>query len=99
MQTAYDDLPYPGGPFAQTHPDHLATMASLFGIAGPAVEHCRVLELGCGDGGNLIPLAFALPEGRFTGIDLAGSAIDRAQVPVEAGRRRTIRLQQPAAVR
>jgi methyltransferase-like protein/2-polyprenyl-3-methyl-5-hydroxy-6-metoxy-1,4-benzoquinol methylase len=94
MQTAYDDLPYPGGPFAQTHPDHLATIASLFGIVAPAVENCRVLELGCGDGGNLIPLAFALPESRFTGIDLAGSAIVRGQKLVEAVELRNIRLQQ-----
>lgn len=94
MQTAYDDLPYPGGPFAQTHPDHLATIASLFGISAPAVEHCRVLELGCGDGGNLIPLAFALPESHFTGIDLAGSAIVRGQKLVEAVELRNIRLQE-----
>jgi len=94
MQTAYDDLPYPGGPFAQTHPDHLATIAALFGIAPPAIERCRVLELGCGDGGNLIPIAFALPESSFTGIDLSGSAIDRGQTLIEAAGLGNIRLQQ-----
>ena len=36
---------------------------------------CRVLEIGCGDGGNLIPLAYHLPESRFTGIDLAAAPI------------------------
>jgi SAM-dependent methyltransferase len=94
MQTAYDDLPYPGGPFAQTHPDHLATLATLFGIAPPSVERCRVLELGCGDGGNLIPIAYALPESRFTGIDLAGSAIDRGQKLIAAAGLLNILLRQ-----
>src|SRR6185436_796680 len=90
----YDELPYLGGPFVQTHPDHLATIATLFGIAPPAVERSRVLELGCGDGGNLIPIAFALPESSCTGIDLAGSAIDRGQRLIQAVRLGNIRLQQ-----
>jgi methyltransferase-like protein/2-polyprenyl-3-methyl-5-hydroxy-6-metoxy-1,4-benzoquinol methylase len=94
MQTAYDELPYPGGPFVQTHPDHLATIATLFGIAPPPIERCRVLELGCGDGGNLIPMAFALPGSSFTGIDLAGSAIARGQELIGAARLGNIRLRQ-----
>ena len=37
-----------------------------------------MLELGCGDGGNLVPMAYGLPDGAFTGIDLSAAAIDRA---------------------
>src|SRR5262249_6076058 len=40
---------------------------------------CRVLEIGCGDGGNLIPLAYALPKSRFLGIDLAKRPIAAAR--------------------
>jgi len=36
-----------------------------------------VLELGCGDGGNLLSLAQALPGATFVGIDAAASAIER----------------------
>ena len=79
MQTPYDEIPYPGSPYSQTHPDRVATLAVLFGMTPAAVERCRVLELGCGDGGNLIPMAFGLPESHFTGIDLAESAILRGQ--------------------
>ena len=79
MQTSYDEIPYPGAPYSQTHPDRLATLAILFGMAPAPVERCRVLELGCGDGGNLIPMAFGLPESNFTGVDLAESAIVRGQ--------------------
>ncbi len=79
MQTVYDEFPYPGAAFAQTHPNRLATVATLFGMTPAPVETCRVLELGSGDGGNLVPMAFCLPNGTFTGIDLAGSAVARAQ--------------------
>src|SRR5260370_14025547 len=42
------------------------------------VTDCRVLEIGCGNGANLIPLAYHLPESRFTGIDLAAAPIAAA---------------------
>jgi hypothetical protein len=45
-----------------------------------------VLELGCGDGGNLLSLAQALPAARFLGIDAAPGAIQRGnQLAREAG--------------
>jgi SAM-dependent methyltransferase len=77
--TGYDRVPYPGHPFAQTHPDRLATVATLFGLRPAAPASCRVLELGCGDGGNLVPMAYGLPSSTFTGIDLAPTAIAHAE--------------------
>jgi len=74
---AYDQVLYPGVALPQTHPDRLATIAGLFGMTPAAAPNCRVLELGCGDGGNLIPMALTLPASVFTGIDLAESAIAR----------------------
>jgi SAM-dependent methyltransferase len=45
-----------------------------------------VLELGCGDGGNTLSLAQALPAASFVAIDLAASAIARgAQLARDAG--------------
>src|SRR5258708_26892960 len=79
MTTPYDEIPYPGQPFSQTHPDRMATLAILHGLTPPAVERARVLELGCGDGANLIPMALALPQGKFVGIDLSGRAIAAGQ--------------------
>lgn len=71
-------MPYPGHPFAQTHPDRLATVATLFGLHPADPASCRFLELGCGDGGNLVPMAYALPASTFAGVDLSARAIDRA---------------------
>jgi hypothetical protein len=48
------------------------------------VERCRVLELGCGDGGNLVPMALALPNAAFVGIDAAPGAIARGAALIDA---------------
>lgn len=69
--TTYDDVPYESDPVHDTHPANLAAVAMLRGIEPPPVERCRVLELGCGTGGNLIPMALGLPGSRFVGIDLS----------------------------
>jgi SAM-dependent methyltransferase len=77
--TGYDRVPYPGHPFPQTHPDRLATVATLFGLRPAPPDACRVLELGCGDGGNLVPMAYVLPASTFDGIDLSRRAVERAR--------------------
>jgi methyltransferase-like protein/SAM-dependent methyltransferase len=73
---SYDDVPYDSNPFAQTHPDRLATVATLLGLSPPPVERCRVLELGCAAGGNLIPMAQGLPDSTFLGLDLSARQIE-----------------------
>lgn len=75
----YDVVPYPGLSFPDTHPDRLAVMAALHGVAAAPPAQCRALEVGCGEGANLIPLAYAMPQAQFTGFDLAGLPIARGQ--------------------
>lgn len=79
---AYDSLPYSNNVFAQTHPDVLCCSARLFGLDAPPVENSRILEIGCGNGMNLISHAFTLPEAEFIGIDLAKNHIDYAKKSV-----------------
>jgi methyltransferase-like protein/trans-aconitate methyltransferase len=79
---AYDQLLYPGFPFSQTHPGRLATLASLHGMQPAPPARCRMLELGCGDGGNLIPLAYQYPDSTFLGVDLSARAIEIGQKAV-----------------
>jgi SAM-dependent methyltransferase len=82
--SAYDVLPYATRPLPHTHPDRLAVIGSLFGMRPAPIDRCRVLELGCGDGLNLIAMAGGLPRSRFLGLDLAVSAIDRGRATVAA---------------
>jgi cyclopropane fatty-acyl-phospholipid synthase-like methyltransferase len=82
-ETACDTVPYPTGSYSQTHPDRLATVATLLGLRPAPPGRCRVLEIGCGNGGNLIPMAYAMPESTFTGIDLAATPIAQGKALVE----------------
>ena len=88
MQNDYDEVPYPSLSYAQTHPDRLATIATLLGLQPAPVQRCRVLEIGCASGGNLFPMAYALPDSKFVGIDYA-------QAQIDAGRRELARLGLP----
>src|SRR5262249_49773642 len=82
--SSYDEMPYMHRAFPQTHPDRLATLAKLFGLTPPDLETCRVLELGCASGDNLIPMAVTLPNAQFVGLDFSERQIDEGQGIVEA---------------
>jgi methyltransferase-like protein/2-polyprenyl-3-methyl-5-hydroxy-6-metoxy-1,4-benzoquinol methylase len=79
VANSYDSVPYCNLPHSFTHPRCLETMAALFRMQPPDIHHCRVLELGCGRGGNLIPLAFDLPESQFLGVDLSQRQVEEGQ--------------------
>lgn len=55
-----------------------------------AVAGSRVLELGCGTGGNLPPMAATLPGSQFTGTDMSERQIEMARELAEGGRLRNI---------
>src|SRR4051812_3156188 len=80
--TSYDALPYLDLTVADTSPDRLAAMAILHGMSPPDPRRCRVLELGCAGGANLFPLAGAMPEAEFVGIDLSARQIESARAAV-----------------
>jgi SAM-dependent methyltransferase len=79
VHTAYDEVLYPSITYPQTHPGRLATVAFLRGMCPAPIDRCRVLELGCGAAGNLIPMAFHLPNSEFVGLDLAQRPIVSGQ--------------------
>ena len=76
LRESYERVPYASGSYHHTHPDHLATLALLHGVETAPPARCRVLELGCADGGNLIPMALELPASEFVGIDLSPRQIE-----------------------
>lgn len=90
----YDEVLYNNCALLHTHPNRLAILGKLFGLKPVPVESCRVLELGCGDGANLIPMAYSLPHSQFLGIDLAGRPIAKGQAMIEALGLKNISLQQ-----
>ncbi len=62
---SYDQLPYPNRAHKSANARKLEAVATLFGMHPPSVSKCRVLELGCASGGNLIPQALAAPQSEF----------------------------------
>lgn len=90
---SYDVVPYPDLSFGQTHPDRLCVIARLFGLDAPTADSCRVLELGCASGGNLLPMAYGLPNSHFVGVDLSVRQIEAAQQAAEALGLQNIRLE------
>lgn len=83
LEASYNAVPYPSGSFLITHPNRLAAIATLLGMAPAPVEQCRVLELGCASGGNIIPMAYSLPGSEFVGVDFAIRQIEQAQATVQ----------------
>lgn len=77
--TAYDEFEYPGQVFPQTHPNRLAVIAMLHGLKPAHPACCRVLEVGCGDGINLLALALGSPDSTFVGFDLAARPIEQGR--------------------
>lgn len=77
--TPYDELRYPGKFYPQSSPGRLAVVARLHGLDPPALRSARILELACGEGGQLVPIAEAFPASRCLGLDLSAGSIERAR--------------------
>jgi SAM-dependent methyltransferase len=75
---SYDELPYDSLPLPETRPDFLAALARLGGFDAPDPTCARILELGCAQGGNLVPMAGAWPASECVGVELS-------RVEAEAG--------------
>ena len=92
FDTPYDRVPYKSYPFRQSHPERLATIAKLYGIEATKLTNCRVLEIGCASGGNLLPMADRFPDSEFIGIDLSGAQIAAGKRIVNEAKLPNVRL-------
>jgi SAM-dependent methyltransferase len=90
--TPYDQVPYPAAVYPEAHPDRLATVGTLRGMNPAPPDGCRVLELGCGTGENLLALAFTFPGSEFVGLDSAHSPVELGRASIEELRLTNIQL-------
>lgn len=84
MPNAYEELPYRSMPIEWTAPERLALASLLHGGPRSRLDEYRVLELGCADGANLLPMAFFRRNAGFVGIDSAESQIAIANTRKDA---------------
>ena len=75
----YDEVPYKCLPVEWTAPERLALASLLHGGPRPALDRYRVLELGCGDGANLLPQAYFRRHAAFVGVDGAATQVAMAE--------------------
>jgi SAM-dependent methyltransferase len=92
LQASYDQIPYDSRPIPASHIELLAVEAMLAGLPFAPIERCRVLELGCASGGNLLPMADEFPASQFLGIDLSGQQIAAAQRLADLAALKNVRL-------
>jgi methyltransferase-like protein len=59
-------------------------VAMLHGMLPAPPERCRVLELGCGDACNILPMALEFPESEFVGVDLSVVHIENGRSMADA---------------
>lgn len=67
--TGFGSLPADSPVFPLSHPAKTGALARLFALQSPDPSCCRVLEIACGSGGNLLPMAALYPEASLVGID------------------------------
>jgi SAM-dependent methyltransferase len=93
--SSYDELPYVSQAHSETHPDRTSAVARLFGMrpAPEPVERCRVLELGCAQGANIIPMAAALPDAEFYAVDHSRCEVEQGWDQIRQLSLRNIRLE------
>ena len=75
---SYDELPYESMPQPDRHPDYLRAIARLYGVNAAPTESCRILELGCAGGGNILPLAWYQPNCTVVGVELGQQHVREA---------------------
>ena len=80
---SYDWVPYLGAVVPNTVPNHLAMCALWLHGPRPESQGFRFVELGCGDGANLLPLAFYHPKATFLGIDFSELALARVEEEIK----------------
>jgi SAM-dependent methyltransferase len=78
LANAFDRVRYPSQTFAVIHPTAIGAFAAIFGRPFAPFAGARVLEIGCGEGVNLINMALGAPSAEFVGVDLSEQAIAKA---------------------
>ena len=89
----YEDVRYPGFPFPQTHPDRLALLARLHGLEPAPPDGCRVLEVGCADGINVLGMAASAPGLEAVGFDSAAGPLERGRELAQTAGLANVRLE------
>ncbi len=77
-QNPYDEVPDESRAVPLAHPERMSVAALRAGLAPRDPSQASVLELGCAEGGNLVPMAYHLADARFVGVGGSAAHIEAA---------------------
>ncbi len=78
IKQSYDEVLYSSGCYIHSNIHHLQSCALMSGRPAADPSRCRVLEIGCAAGGNILGQAVNNPQSTFLGVDLSSKQIDIA---------------------
>ena len=76
---SYDTLPYANHTMSYIAPEHIESIATVFGTNPAKTETARVLELGCAAGLTSIAFGQRHPKAKVIGVDLSKVQIEHGQ--------------------
>ncbi len=84
IKTPYDAVSYRSATVPLASPIHLQLCAHWQNAAQSTLHSFHLAELGCGDGANILALAFYHPESTFLGIDNSTAQLNSARNAAES---------------
>lgn len=90
---SYDAIPYPALAIPESHPRNLRSIALMLGLDAPPHESARILDLGCGVGGNILPIACDNPKATVVGVDLSIEQIRHGRELAAIAKANNLRLE------
>ncbi|MCB0328858.1 MAG: methyltransferase domain-containing protein, partial [Bdellovibrionales bacterium] len=82
--TQIGSKPFANLSLPETLPQHMAAYAKLVGFIPANPMSCKVVELGCSRGGNLLPIAAFNPNCQCIGVDTVDAEVAEANAHVKA---------------
>ena len=79
-----DLIPYDTQAQRLAHPDKLSVIAKLSGIESCKASNAKILEIGCGNGNNLISIAYLYPKSHCLGVDISSKSITSGSEKISA---------------
>lgn len=92
LRERYDVIPYRHGAIPVSHPARIGVIGRMHGLNCALPDGCRVLELGCAEGMNLLPLADRFPKSEFIGVDLSPVQIATGEAARVASKLENVQL-------
>lgn len=71
LGSIYDEIPYIFQADARTYPGKTGALGLLYGLGVEALANARILELGCAQGANILPIAERFKGSYCVGVDLS----------------------------